>query len=144
MEEERRLFYVAITRARRQLILLVPDLSILLPLWEKGLTANSAGQSSRFMAETNLTLCQQLGSFLHGDERKLPTAGDIRIANAYLAALGRGERLRVPVVKAAGADVIHDKFGAGMVMSRVDDKIEVMFGDGVRWLKADHAALNWG
>jgi len=143
MEEERRLFYVAITRARRQLILLVPDLSVLLPLWEKGLTANSAGQSSRFMAETNLTLCQQLGSFLHGDDKKLPNAGDVRIANAYLAALGRGERVRMPVLKAAGADVLHDKFGAGMVMSRVDDKIEVMFSDGVRWLKADHAALQW-
>jgi hypothetical protein len=48
------------------------------------------------------------------------------------------------VVKTVGADVIHDKFGAGMVMSRVDDKIEVMFGDGVRWLKVDHPALNWG
>lgn len=143
MEEERRLFYVAITRARRQLILLVPDLSVLLPLWEKGLTANRAGQSSRFMAETNLTLCQQLGAFLHGDERKLPTAGDIRIANAYLAALGRSERIRAPVAKIAGADVVHDKFGAGMVMSRVDDKIEVMFGDGVRWLKVDHPSLQW-
>jgi len=144
MEEERRLFYVAITRARRQLILLVPDLSVLLPLWEKGLTANSAGQSSRFMAEINLTLCQQLGAFLHGDEHRLPTAGDGRIANAYLAALGRSERIRMPVLEAAGADVIHDKFGAGMVMSRVDDKIEVMFGDGARWLKADHPSLQWG
>jgi hypothetical protein len=74
----------------------------------------------------------------------LPTAGDVRIANAYLAAQGRSERIRMPVLKAVGADVVHDKFGAGVVMSRADDKIEVMFADGVRWLKADHAALQWG
>jgi DNA helicase-2/ATP-dependent DNA helicase PcrA len=143
LEEERRLFYVAITRARRQLILLVPDLSVLIPLWEKGLTANSAGQSSRFMAETNLTLCQQLGAFLHGTEKKLPTAGEVRIANDYLSALGRKERVRPVLVKSVGHNVRHDKFGSGMVMSRRDDKIEVMFGDGVRWLKADHPALSW-
>ncbi len=143
MEEERRLFYVAITRARVQLILLIPEFSVLLPLWEKGLTANSAGQSSRFMAETNLVLCQQLGAFLHGKERKLPTAGEVRIANEYLSALGRAERVRPVMIKGVGRDVMHDKFGVGMVMSRVDDRVEVMFHDGSRWLKADHPSLVW-
>ncbi len=143
LEEERRLFYVAITRARTQLILLIPDFSILLPLWKKGLTANHAGQTSRFLAETNLVLCQQLGAFLHGTEKKLPIAGDIRIANQYLSSLGMAIRVTPSTSYTLGTQIVHDKFGTGIILSHSGDRIEVMFADGNRWLKADHPSLSW-
>ena len=141
--EERRLFYVAITRARRQLSLCLPDASVLDALWQKGETAKSAGQNCRFLAESNLLVCQQLGGYLHGEQGVLPQATEVRIANAYLQALQRSERLSAKAVLQTGTHVQHDKFGAGLLMSRNGDKIEVMFTDGVRWLKVDHPSLSW-
>lgn len=141
--EERRLFYVAITRARRQLSLCVADMSLLDGLWHKGETANSAGQNCRFLAESNLHLCQQLGAYLHGETGLLPQATDVRIANTYLQAQQRTERLSAKAVLQQGTRLQHDKFGAGLLMSCNGDKIEVMFSDGVRWLKADHPSLSW-
>lgn len=142
--EERRLFYVAITRAKRQLSLCLPDASLLDALWQKGATAHSAGQNCRFLAETNLSVCQQLAGYLHGEHGLLPQAAEVRIANAYLQALQRSERLSAKPLLQTGTQVQHDKFGSGLLMSREGDKIEVMFTDGVRWLKVDHPSLQWG
>lgn len=141
--EERRLFYVAITRARRQLSMCLSDASLLDDLWQKGATANSAGQNCRFLAESNLHLCQQLGAYLHGETGLLPQASDVRIANIYLQAQQRTERVSAKAVLQQGTRLQHDKFGAGLLMSCNGDKIEVMFSDGVRWLKADHPSLSW-
>jgi len=141
--EERRLFYVAITRARRQLSLCLPDASVLDALWQKGETAKSAGQNCRFLAESNLLVCQQLGGYLHGEQGMLPQATEVRIANAYLRAQNRTERITAKTLLQQGAQLHHDKFGAGLLMSRNGDKIEVMFTDGVRWLKVDHPSLSW-
>ncbi len=141
--EERRLFYVAITRARRQLSLCLPDASVLDALWQKGETAKSAGQNCRFLAESNLLVCQQLGNYLHGAQSLLPQATEVRVANAYLQAQQRAERLSAKTVLQTGTHVQHDKFGSGLLMSRNGDKIEVMFTDGVRWLKLDHPSLSW-
>jgi hypothetical protein len=90
-----------------------------------------------------LLVCQQLGRYLHGEQSLLPQATEVRIANAYLQALQRSERLSAKAILQTGNQVQHDKFGAGLLMSRNGDKIEVMFTDGVRWLKVDHPSLSW-
>jgi len=143
LHEERRLFYVAVTRARRQLSLCLSDASLLNDLWQKGETAHSAGPNCRFLAESNLHLCQQLGAYLHGETGFLPQATDVRIANAYLQAQQKTERISAKAILQQGARLQHDRFGAGLLMSCNGDKIEVMFSDGVRWLKADHPSLSW-
>ena len=143
LQEERRLFYVAVTRARQQLSLCLPDVSLLDVLWKQGETAKGAGQNCRFLAQTNLHLCQQLGDYLHGESKLLPQATDVRIANHYLQAQNRPERISAKTLLQQGNRLHHDKFGAGLLMSRNGDKIEVMFSDGVRWLKTDHPSLSW-
>lgn len=153
--EERRLFYVAVTRARRALYLCLPDAESLSSLWCQGLTAETAGKNCRFLAQSNVHVCQQLGDYLHGLSDTLPSAVDVRIANAYLQAQGRSEQLQPTALtkKASGAlqqakqekgvEIHHDKFGLGVILAVNGDKIEVGFADGVRWLKADHPALSW-
>lgn len=143
LHEERRLFYVAVTRARKQLSLCLTDPASLDALWQVGKTADTAGSNSRFLAQANVALCQQLGDYLHGVQPVLPQGVDHRIANQYLQAQQRTERISAQVDLAAGVKVQHDKFGHGMMLSRSGDKIEVMFADGIRWLKASHPSLVW-
>lgn len=143
LHEERRLFYVAVTRARQQLSLCVADPTLLDALWQAGKTADTAGQNSRFLAQANLQLCQQLGDYLHGIQPTVPQSMDHRIANHYLQAQQRAERISAKINVTVGTTVQHDKFGRGMMLSRSGDKIEVMFSDGARWLKADHPSLIW-
>lgn len=156
LHEERRLFYVAVTRARRALYLCLPDASSLSSLWCQGITAATAGKNCRFLAESNVQLCQQLGDYLHGDVTTLPKAVDVRIANAYLEAQGKEVRLQASVLQRQdnqlfvatdlpqkGQSIHHERFGEGIVFAQEGDKIEVGFADGKRWLQAKHPSLSW-
>lgn len=89
LEEERRLFYVAMTRAKEKLTLVAP--------WDRNLTASMKEKkgvtpdhvqmyASRFLYEANLTLAREMGIALHKNESPrtgyaaLPT----QIAERYL------------------------------------------------------------
>lgn len=142
--EERRLFYVAITRAQEHLHLILPDASALTALWTIGAIGKEAGKTCRFVAETNLRLSDQLGAYLYQHTDQLPTAVDLHIANRYLTALDRQEVLMPahhrPTLE-KGRQVTHRTFGKGMVLRQEADRIEIAFADGIRWLKAGHPAL---
>ena len=143
LEEERRLFYVGITRAQHALHLVVPDDSVLGPLWQKGATGESAGLTCRFLAQTNLEVCDHVGAKLHGADTPWPTGVEFRQVNAYLQHIGMDVQLMPKMSVHPGKSVQHDRFGSGMIMSHRDDKIEVAFADGIRWLQADHPSLVW-
>lgn len=145
LEEERRLFYVAITRAQQHLHLIVPDISTLMPLWRAGALGKEAGKTCRFMAETNFRLSNQLGAYLYRQTDQLPTGVDLHIANCYLTALDRQELLHSNPQQIhnlqKGHRVKHRNFGIGMVLQQQEDRLEIAFADGIRWLKAGHPAL---
>jgi superfamily I DNA/RNA helicase len=143
LEEERRLFYVGITRAQHALHLVVPDDSVLGPLWQKGATGESAGLTCRFLAQTNIEVCDHVGAKLHGADTSWPTGVEFRQVNAYLLHIGKDVQLMPKMSVHPGKSVQHDRFGSGMIMSHRDDKIEVAFADGIRWLQADHPSLVW-
>lgn len=143
LAEERRLFYVALTRARQQLHLVLPDMDALTPLWQQGQLGTSAGRNCRFVAESHLPLCQRLADYLQVPSGVPPAARDRQLANAYLQAIGAGFELRGPVAAAQGRSVRHDRFGTGILLRTEGDKLEILFDDGVRWLLADHPALHW-
>lgn len=144
LAEERRLLYVAVTRAQRQLTLLIPDMTQLQTLWAVGAVADDAGDACRLLAETNLLLCQQVSAVLSGQQQGLPAALDYGTVNQYLSLLNYPARVTSKVKLVSGQTVQHDKFGAGVILSQQEHRVEVMFKDGVRCLQADHPALDWG
>lgn len=106
MEDERRLFYVAMTRAREQLFFIHPPDSRLLQQHQAGSSTftlpakeNKSPVASRFLYEANLWLSSRLGEALQGDiscetqHGETPTsrleifAADCELANAYLSAI---------------------------------------------------------
>ena len=156
-EDERRLCYVAMTRAREQLFLLHPPDPRLLKQQESGTghfitPEDDTPRASRFLYEANLGLSSRLGAALHAEpaERKGVFASDCETANSYLTAIGSSlppvcpparkksdARQRtnkdayLPISEIAeGMMVVHRTFGTGVV-TRVPDrsqgKVEVQF-----------------
>jgi len=106
LEDERRLFYVAITRAVERAALLYPaDQALLANIESAGGSApKDRFIASRFLFEANLGLAGQLGSRLHNLDtaaaEKPLEAADITMAERYLKTVGRAdiELVAKPVV----------------------------------------------
>ncbi|WP_229808894.1 ATP-dependent helicase [Salinicola rhizosphaerae] len=140
LEEERRLYYVAITRARERL-LLIQD--------------GGDHRPSRFIAETSVEECDRIAGALARDDSASVAVRDPRIVERYLAAVGRQLPLTVDSISPApamdsawrvGDRLRHANFGTGEIVVVEGDPanpvIEVRFdGAGRRRLIATRAPL---
>ncbi len=164
-EEERRLAYVAFTRAKEQLVLVIPPDERFDAAW-KGRESRGPGISrtpaSRFVFEARLRTAVSLGDAvskrLSGADRevKLPDApADASgLLNRYLEAVGIPERYAVPKAhpKASSGDgsprwavndrIRHRVFGEGRIV-RVRDKdvLDIDFSGRRRSIKLGIVAL---
>jgi DNA helicase-2/ATP-dependent DNA helicase PcrA len=129
IEEERRLAYVAITRARRRLYLTHAQSRML----HGQLRYNVA---SRFLDEVPAGMVQWL-SPKHGDFAAEPEA---------LAGRNAAERVRDGAGWRIGQSVTHSRFGLGIIIDAegrgTDARVQVNFRDGgVKWLALEYAKL---
>ncbi|MBU3737213.1 MAG: DNA helicase II, partial [Methylobacterium sp.] len=126
LEEERRLMYVAVTRARRRLYLSHAQSRMLHGQVRYGV-------ASRFLDEIPEALLKRLNA--------RPAPG-FSAASAY--APPRSETSQYPW--RIGQSVMHQKFGQGVVVSyegNADDlRVQVNFGNaGLKWLALEYARL---
>ena len=135
LEEERRLMYVAITRARTRLYLSFAQTRLL-----HGQTRYNV--ASRFLDEVPAEVVKWLtprGGRLMDDRAWQAAPAPARLAAA--AASGRGALpFRI------GQNVVHPKFGAGVIVnaegSGTDARLQVNFGNqGMKWLQLEYAKL---
>lgn len=127
IESERRLLYVAMTRARQQLFLI-------LPLAQQGKNSGRQDMPSRFIAEMQLAVAQQ---FNQGIPAKISLpAGDAVLEN-YLSAVnftGSREYLaRQHHVAAQGTQtqrIRHKTFGPGNILGSDGRFYQILFDDG--------------
>ncbi|MFC6979977.1 ATP-dependent helicase [Microbulbifer taiwanensis] len=128
LESERRLMYVAMTRARRQLYLLAPQPA---PK-EQGAAAEQ--QPSLFIDEMQLPLCKLMAGALQQRPTEITSSIPItRQALHYLEACDYNPEIsgpRAPLHKPALGDGIrHRKLGYGRVIKWEDERVEVLFSD---------------
>lgn len=140
LESERRLLYVALTRAQKQLFITLPDTN-----------ADPSARCSRFVAEMNIELSCAVGRAISAGVGKitLPTAPGETVQR-YLAALGNPLELEVvetnlPVASAAswraGQRVRHSILGEGEIQAQDASRLHIRFADGkVRVFASDLAA----
>lgn len=137
IEEERRLMYVALTRARRRLYLTLAQSRML-----HGQTRFSV--ASRFFQEIPPTLMRKMKTAWRPAPAPSPSYGGGR---TYAGALPTQ-----PALQSAdspwriGQNVVHPKFGAGVIVSAegrgADARVQVKFRDaGVKWLMLEYARL---
>ena len=123
LEEERRLMYVAITRARRRLYLSHAQSRMLHGQVRYGI-------ASRFLSE----LPEQV--LLHLNRRAAPAY--VREAPAARAGEDTGYRV--------GQSVAHARFGTGIIIDfegrGPDARVQVKFRDGTKWLALAYAKLS--
>ena len=133
LEEERRLCYVGITRAKRQLVLTHAYERLIFGRTSSGLIP------SRFLKELPDEYT----------EAELPE-GFVPPASAFLARYGAGAARPSPAaeldVPGPGTAVAHPKFGAGVIVEYEGRpphlRVQVRFDDaGVKWLMYDYAKL---
>ncbi|RJX27142.1 MAG: ATP-dependent helicase [Desulfurivibrio sp.] len=171
LEDERRLFYVAMTRAKEKVFFLHPQDSRLNKMKKAGhcrYPRPMAGEdfpASRFLYEANIELCSRLGEAIGQGEAysgKTITARDIEVANRYLNAINSplkpverpGKPARPQADKntiltidelAEGLLVSHPVFGNGVVTAVPDRHrglAQVLFDlHGEKTLKVDIAKL---
>ncbi|WP_267400484.1 MULTISPECIES: ATP-dependent helicase [unclassified Pseudomonas] len=97
IEDERRLFYVGMTRARHQLWMLCPEDLGLIQWWRAGLSGkprslrNSADLASQFLYECNLYLAKALPTMISRNVSGLKAANP-EVFNEYLEHLGLSQR----------------------------------------------------
>lgn len=128
MESERRLMYVAMTRARHRLYLLAPPV----PSAEK--KSEVEQQPSLFIDEMQLPLCQLIATALRERPEEINSSVPItRQALHYLEACDYNPEIsgpRAPVRRPAlGEGIRHRKLGHGRVVKWEDDRVEVLFSD---------------
>jgi DNA helicase-2/ATP-dependent DNA helicase PcrA len=129
VEEERRLAYVAITRARRRLYLTHAQSRML----HGQLRYNVA---SRFLDEVPAGMVQWLS----------PKRGDFAAEPEALAGRNAAERVRGGAGWRIGQSVKHSRFGLGIIIDAEgrgnDARVQVNFRDGgVKWLALEYAKL---
>jgi len=90
LEDERRLFYVGMTRAIKQLVLIAPNDKRLHTHLQAGcdkpheMIEPGDGVASRFLYETNAYLCQVADKILQGDEQVLSVVASPGMAREYV------------------------------------------------------------
>ncbi|MBI5559253.1 MAG: ATP-dependent helicase [Deltaproteobacteria bacterium] len=171
LEDERRLFYVAMTRAKEKVFFLHPEDSRFSSRKKKGSTrfrrapGDDSPQASRFLYEANLDLSKRLGGEIGQKENSSGprfVAEDAEVANNYLKAINSGlplvESPEQPVEGggekkgcldindlAEGLLVRHPLFGPGVitgVLDRRTGKVRVLFDQhGAKTLIAAIAGL---
>jgi DNA helicase-2/ATP-dependent DNA helicase PcrA len=132
LEEERRLMYVALTRARRRLYLTHAQTRLL-----HGQTRYNV--PSRFFEEIPDALLKRINTTKF---------------SGFVASKGyeTGSEARAPKVETGasgwriGQNVVHPKFGAGVIVNAEgrgsDARVQVNFRDaGLKWLALDYAKL---
>lgn len=160
IEEERRLFYVAMTRARKHLFLVAPmddDLKKALKDKQTRKADNAKGGASQFLYEIALPLCEEVTQCLYNNKpdniARIGPVADARVVNRYLDAVAPGAiRLEEsPELRKAAShpgalksgDMVrinHRKYGEGMITAwRGDEYIQVQFDNpaGSGWYKVD-------
>jgi DNA helicase II / ATP-dependent DNA helicase PcrA len=148
MEEERRLMYVAITRARKRLYLTYAQSRMLNGQMRYGVV-------SRFIDELPEALCKWLtprgGSYKQAYTPRAEPWSDVREA-ANASSLRRGSVVREAAPAYGGyafnigQNVRHAKFGEGVVLGcegrGADARVQVKFrNEGVKWLALQYAKL---
>ncbi|MBZ0104767.1 MAG: UvrD-helicase domain-containing protein [Sulfuricella denitrificans] len=130
LEEERRLMYVAITRARRRLYLSFADSRMLHGQLRYGI-------ASRFLDELPTALLKRLN-------RAAPS----RVAEEPVMPFSPGKRAATEPGSAwhIGQAVTHPKFGPGIIINSegrgTDARVQVSFShSGVKWLALEYARL---
>ncbi|MBU0909642.1 MAG: ATP-binding domain-containing protein, partial [Proteobacteria bacterium] len=171
LEDERRLFYVAMTRARQQVFFIHPPDSRFSKMKKAGKArypqpkADEDFPASRFLYESNLGLSNRLGEAIQQGENyagKTIIAQDIDVANSYLNAInsplkpvqrpgkpGKPQASNRDILTidelAEGLLVRHSIFGNGVVTAVPDRRREiaqVLFDlHGEKTLKVDIAKL---
>ncbi len=171
LEDERRLFYVAITRAVERLILMHPTDRL---LEERSRTGSTDAPieiltASRFVYEANLMLSDRLGAAIatgNPAARNPVTACDINVAKRYLEYLGlpsdfvrppaatldkrkknapaSSQFLRIADI-GEGLEILHHQLGPGIVtrvLDRSQGQVRVFFEEhGEKTLLVDFARL---
>jgi DNA helicase-2/ATP-dependent DNA helicase PcrA len=144
LEDERRLFYVAMTRAIDQVVLIHPADARFRRSMARGCTRypGPPPRTSRFLYEANPGLSADLGRLLHGEggaDKQRLGGEDLAIAGEYLKAVGgriellaapkdspRPDRSGAKILQieelAEGLRVWHTLFGAGTVIEVMDRK----------------------
>ena len=135
LEEERRLMYVAITRARARLYLSFAQNRML-----HGQTRYNV--ASRFLDEIPAGLVKWLTPRMDGlppREPVLASARDAAIPKSAARATQMGWRI--------GQNVVHAKFGQGVIVDAegqgADARVQINFGrQGMKWLALEYAKLS--
>ncbi|WP_299593316.1 ATP-dependent helicase [uncultured Microbulbifer sp.] len=130
-ESERRLMYVAMTRARKQLYLLTPPVETDKPSVN---SMDSDQKPSLFLDEMHLPLSNLLGETLQTRPQNIKTQVPVtRLALRYLEACDYNPEINAP--RAAlrkpelGEGIQHEKLGYGRVTRWEDSKVEILFSD---------------
>ncbi len=134
VESERRLMYVAMTRARKHLFLLTPPPPTESNNKAPGHPAETEQKPSLFLDEMHLPLSDLLASALQERPENIDTKVPItRLALRYLAACDYNPDINAPqaTVKkpAVGDGIQHQKLGYGRVIKWEDARVEILFSD---------------
>src|SRR6185437_2176448 len=141
IEEERRLMYVAVTRARRRLYLSLAQSRMLHGRWRPGI-------ASRFIDEIPGELLQWLSPRERRPAYDIDRSDRGTVLRTPAAASSIGGPLATPPPPGwrIGQSVRHPKFGLGIIIDAEgrgsDARVQVNFrDDGVKWLALDYARL---
>jgi DNA helicase-2/ATP-dependent DNA helicase PcrA len=140
LESERRLLYVALTRAQKHLFITLPDPS----------SDSSSGGVSRFFAEMCIDASCAVGRALEsGAERVVLRAAGTEVLTSYLAAIDSPLVIEAPELSAitsalewsTGQRVRHSILGSGKILAQEEHRLHIRFNDGkVRVFASDVAA----
>ncbi len=139
VEEERRLMYVAITRARRRLYLSLAQSRMLHGQFRYGL-------ASRFLNEIPENLLKRINPAPKASRPYPQSTADNWTARPEPAKSSAYERSMVDSPWHVGQNVAHAKFGSGVIVNcegaGADARVQVKFRNaGVKWLALEYAKL---
>lgn len=139
VEEERRLMYVAITRARRRLYLSLAQSRMLHGQFRYGL-------ASRFLNEIPENLLKRINPAPKASRPHSYEVADSWAARPEPAKPSAYERSKIDSPWHIGQNVAHAKFGSGVIVncegSGADARVQVKFRNaGVKWLALEYAKL---
>jgi DNA helicase-2/ATP-dependent DNA helicase PcrA len=129
LEEERRLMYVAITRARRRLYLSFAQSRMLHGQFRYGI-------ASRFLKEIPANLLREVNTTFRRNASSV--SADTGFSNMKTNVEGTSWRV--------GQNVVHPLFGSGVIVNCEgrggDARVQVSFADtGTKWLALEYAKL---